>query len=90
MIFEFFSKSLKCFIFSILQIFHVDCFCCVVCEKQLHSGEQFGLANGKLYCKTDFEALPNEAIDTAAEGIAFISLIVKDKENRMRGRVLYG
>ena len=78
------------FQFLILQIFHVDCFRCVVCEKQLHSGEQFGLANGKLYCKTDFEALPNDAIDTATEGIAFINVIVKDKENRMSGRILYG
>ena len=51
------------------QIFHIECFRCVKCDKKLLTGEEFGVANAKLYCKSDFECLPAETIDTAMEGI---------------------
>lgn len=46
----------------------MECFQCYVCEKKLTSGDQFGLAMGKLYCKTDFEALSFVALETTMEG----------------------
>lgn len=51
------------------QIFHIECFRCVKCDKKLLTGEEFGVANAKLYCKSDFECLPAETIDTAMEDL---------------------
>ena len=45
-----------------MQVFHLDCFRCGTCERKLLPGEQFGLSNGKIFCKLDFDALPQEAL----------------------------
>ena len=31
--------------------YHVDCFCCVVCARQLTRGEEFSLRGDDLFCK---------------------------------------
>ena len=39
------------------HIFHVDCFRCVVCARQLVSGDEFALRDdARLLCKADHEA----------------------------------
>jgi len=39
------------------HIFHVDCFRCVVCARQLVSGDEFAVRpDARLLCKADHEA----------------------------------
>ena len=39
------------------HIFHVDCFRCTVCSRQLVSGDEFALRqDGQLLCKDDHQA----------------------------------
>lgn len=70
------SLELICGLFYNPQIYHTDCFRCVSCEKKLSSGEQYGLANGKLYCKTDFDSLPQDVINSPS-GKPIIALRLK-------------
>lgn len=36
-------------------VYHVGCFCCCICEKQLQKGDEFVLKEGQLLCKSDYE-----------------------------------
>ncbi|XP_070797144.1 LIM homeobox transcription factor 1-alpha [Pituophis catenifer annectens] len=37
------------------SVYHVGCFCCCVCEKQLQKGDEFVLKDGQLLCRNDYE-----------------------------------
>ena len=37
------------------KIFHLDCFRCVACEKQLIPGDEFALRREGLFCKEDHQ-----------------------------------
>ena len=39
------------------SIYHVKCFTCTVCHSLLQTGDHFGIFDGKIYCRTDFENL---------------------------------
>ncbi|KAJ6653863.1 hypothetical protein lerEdw1_008611, partial [Lerista edwardsae] len=37
------------------SVYHVGCFCCCICERQLQKGDEFVLKEGQLLCKSDYE-----------------------------------
>uniref|UniRef100_A0A7M4EBB3 LIM homeobox transcription factor 1 alpha n=1 Tax=Crocodylus porosus TaxID=8502 RepID=A0A7M4EBB3_CROPO len=37
------------------SVYHLSCFCCCVCERQLQKGDEFVLKEGQLLCKSDYE-----------------------------------
>nr|DBA18132.1 TPA: hypothetical protein GDO54_016416 [Pyxicephalus adspersus] len=37
------------------SVYHLSCFCCCVCERQLQKGDEFVLKDGQLLCKSDYE-----------------------------------
>ncbi|KAI3362339.1 hypothetical protein L3Q82_012238, partial [Scortum barcoo] len=37
------------------SVYHLRCFCCCVCERQLCKGDEFVLKQGQLLCKSDYE-----------------------------------
>uniref|UniRef100_A0A8C6KBS6 LIM homeobox transcription factor 1-alpha n=3 Tax=Nothobranchius furzeri TaxID=105023 RepID=A0A8C6KBS6_NOTFU len=37
------------------RVYHLSCFCCCVCERQLCKGDEFVLKEGQLLCKGDYE-----------------------------------
>uniref|UniRef100_H3B551 LIM homeobox transcription factor 1 alpha n=1 Tax=Latimeria chalumnae TaxID=7897 RepID=H3B551_LATCH len=37
------------------SVYHLHCFCCCVCERQLQKGDEFVLKEGQLLCKIDYE-----------------------------------
>ncbi|XP_069497385.1 LIM homeobox transcription factor 1-alpha isoform X2 [Ambystoma mexicanum] len=37
------------------SVYHVACFCCCVCERQLQKGDEFVLKEGQLLCRGDYE-----------------------------------
>lgn len=39
------------------KIYHVDCFRCTACERQLVPGDEFALREDGLFCKEDHEVL---------------------------------
>lgn len=39
------------------KIYHTDCFCCVVCSRQLVSGDEFALRDDGLFCKVSGRAV---------------------------------
>ncbi|XP_018012456.2 insulin gene enhancer protein ISL-1 [Hyalella azteca] len=43
------------------KIYHLDCFRCVACGKQLLPGDEFALRDDGLYCKQDFDAIEKKA-----------------------------
>ncbi|XP_029025856.1 LIM homeobox transcription factor 1-beta.1-like [Betta splendens] len=44
------------FVMRALQsVYHLSCFCCCVCERQLRKGDEFVLKEGQLLCKSDYE-----------------------------------
>ncbi|XP_070780697.1 LIM homeobox transcription factor 1-beta-like [Enoplosus armatus] len=36
------------------SVYHLGCFCCCVCERQLCKGDEFVLRGGQLLCKSDY------------------------------------
>lgn len=45
---EFVMRALEC-------VYHLNCFCCCVCDRQLRKGDEFVLKEGQLLCKFDYE-----------------------------------
>ncbi|ROT82310.1 putative insulin enhancer protein ISL-1-like [Penaeus vannamei] len=45
------------------KIFHLDCFRCRCCGKQLLPGDEFALREDGLFCRFDFDAIKEEARD---------------------------
>ena len=39
------------------KIFHMDCFRCVACSRQLTPGDEFALREDGLFCKADHDVL---------------------------------
>lgn len=39
------------------NVFHVKCFTCNVCNSILQTGDHFGIYEGKIYCRADFQQL---------------------------------
>lgn len=37
------------------SVYHLSCFCCCVCDRQLCKGDEFVLKGGQLLCKSDYE-----------------------------------
>ena len=37
------------------SVYHLGCFSCCVCERQLCKGDEFVLKEGQLLCKSDYE-----------------------------------
>ncbi|XP_044030691.1 LIM homeobox transcription factor 1-beta-like isoform X2 [Siniperca chuatsi] len=37
------------------RVYHLSCFCCCVCERQLCKGDKFVLKEGQLLCKSDYD-----------------------------------
>ncbi|XP_029474629.1 LIM homeobox transcription factor 1-alpha [Rhinatrema bivittatum] len=37
------------------SVYHLTCFCCCVCERQLEKGDEFVLKEGQLLCRRDYE-----------------------------------
>lgn len=45
---EFVMRALEC-------VYHLNCFSCCVCDRQLRKGDEFVLKEGQLLCKIDYE-----------------------------------
>ncbi|XP_031426763.1 LIM homeobox transcription factor 1, beta b [Clupea harengus] len=45
---EFVMRALEC-------VYHLNCFCCCVCDRQLRKGDEFVLKDAQLLCKSDYE-----------------------------------
>ncbi|XP_049908672.1 LIM homeobox transcription factor 1-beta-like [Epinephelus moara] len=44
------------FVMRALQsVYHLSCFCCCICKRQLCKGDKFVLKEGQLLCKSDYE-----------------------------------
>jgi hypothetical protein len=61
------------------KIFHLDCFRCAACEKQLVPGEEFALKYDGIFCKDDSKgAIATAANDTQSHEF---SLIEREENN---------
>lgn len=38
-------------------VFHINCFTCASCNKTLTTGDQFGMQDDLIYCRTDYEII---------------------------------
>ncbi|XP_067933122.1 LIM/homeobox protein Awh-like [Watersipora subatra] len=47
-------------------IYHLTCFCCLSCKRQLSTGEQYGLLSGAVYCLLHYEELLTDPQDRSA------------------------
>lgn len=56
------------------HFFHIDCFVCVVCSRQLKTGDKFFIINGHLFiCQEDYQHLHHDQNQSAVEGKLSIS-----------------
>ncbi|OQR76166.1 insulin enhancer protein ISL-1-like, partial [Tropilaelaps mercedesae] len=39
------------------KIFHIDCFRCIACSRQLIPGDEFAIREDELFCKADHDVL---------------------------------
>jgi insulin gene enhancer protein ISL-1 len=52
------------------KIYHIECFRCVACARQLIPGDEFALRDGgSLYCKEDHDVLEKSTITSLATTI---------------------
>ena len=55
-------------------IYHLTCFCCRACKRQLSTGEQYGLLSGAVYCLLHYEELLTDPQDRCKENILNLKL----------------
>ncbi|XP_076329962.1 LIM homeobox transcription factor 1-beta-like [Tachypleus tridentatus] len=55
------------------NVYHISCFICVGCGRQLQKGDQFVIRNGRLYCRPDFE-----------KEMAMIQLVQRNETNQLQ------
>uniref|UniRef100_A0A3B1JMS7 LIM homeobox transcription factor 1, beta a n=1 Tax=Astyanax mexicanus TaxID=7994 RepID=A0A3B1JMS7_ASTMX len=72
---EFVMRALK-------SVYHLGCFCCCVCERQLCKGDEFVLKDSQLLCKKDYErekdllnAISPEMSDSGKNGTRLVLFI---------------
>jgi len=54
-------------------IYHVECFQCVVCQRQLVAGDEFcQRGDDGLFCKADFDAIVDCHADNSSAGFGFV------------------
>ena len=41
-------------------MYHIDCFRCVACSRQLIPGDEFALKDDELFCKADHDVFEND------------------------------
>lgn len=46
------------------KIYHVDCFKCDACQKNLRPGDEFALRHDGLFCKEDHEELSSKSLNS--------------------------
>ena len=64
------------------KIFHLECFRCKACQKQLIPGEEFALQNdGTLFCKEDTRHIPTGCNISEKDRFDGCKLNVKSEEN---------
>ncbi len=58
------------------QVYHLACFACDACKRQLSTGEEFALIDSKVLCKTHYqETIEGPTDDSDGNFISLISLI---------------
>lgn len=50
------------------KIYHIDCFRCVACSRQLIPGDEFALRDDGLFCKADHEVVERAGVLTNGTG----------------------
>lgn len=79
---EFVMRALEC-------VYHLGCFCCCVCERQLRKGDEFVLKEGQLLCKGDYEKekdlLSSVSPDESDSGEPWLELVGGQLGGRRRG-----
>lgn len=50
------------------KIYHIECFRCTACSRQLIPGDEFALRDDGLFCKADHEVLERSGILQNGEG----------------------
>lgn len=48
------------------KIYHIDCFRCIACSRQLIPGDEFALRDDGLFCKEDHQVLERSTPDVVA------------------------
>lgn len=50
------------------QVYHIDCFRCVACSRQLIPGDEFALKDDGLFCKADHDVVERASLKNGSEG----------------------
>ena len=66
------------------KIYHIECFRCTACQRQLVPGDEFALRDDGLFCKDDHEVTNNN--NTSSNGSSSVtSLLLMDAKSESNG-----
>ena len=70
------------------KIYHIDCFRCVACSKQLIPGDEFAIREEELFCKADHDVVErasavsgDSVIHTAQDSTGFMGSPTDENKN---------
>jgi len=66
------------------QVYHLACFACDSCKRQLSTGEEFGLHDNRVLCKTHYLELLEGGFTDSDDGTEQDTHVKKKKSKRMR------
>lgn len=69
-------------------VYHLHCFACIMCSRQLATGDEFYLMeDGRLVCKVDYEAAKQNGTAPALTPKIFFKRYVFERKNPSRKRI---
>ena len=62
------------------KIFHIDCFRCVACSRQLIPGDEFALRDDGLFCRADIDII-NTSSNNVSDAVVDTKVTISNNNN---------